>query len=55
VLNSVTLYDFEGVVLEELTNPLDQSFVTWQAGIPNCPGATPAPNRTWGALKAMYR
>jgi hypothetical protein len=41
--------------------------VTWQGGagiaIPNylgagwtyCPGATPARNRTWGAVKAIYR
>ena len=45
---------------------LDQ-VVTWQGGegiaIPNylgmswtyCPGATPARNRTWGGVKAMYR
>jgi hypothetical protein len=32
--------------------------VTWQGGaIGNggCPAATPTQNRTWGALKALYR
>ena len=38
-----------------LTTPLARNFVTWQAGIPNCPGATTVLNRTWGALKSLYR
>ena len=41
-----------------ITNPLDRNFVTWQGGttgMPICPAATPARNRTWGSLKSLYR
>jgi hypothetical protein len=29
--------------------------ITWQGGTPGCTGATPTRNRTWGAIKAIYR
>ena len=41
-----------------VTNPLTENFVTWQGGAvggAGCPGATPAVNRTWGSVKAIYR
>jgi hypothetical protein len=41
-----------------LTNPVQQNFVTWQGGAvggAGCPGATPAINKTWGQVKAIYR
>lgn len=31
------------------------NFVTWQSGIALCPLPTPAQNRTWGAVKNLYR
>ena len=39
-------------------NPLTNNWVTWQGGAIGglgCPGATPAINKTWGQLKAIYR
>ena len=36
---------------------LENSYVTWQdpSNLRQCPNATPAAPRTWGALKAQYR
>ena len=31
------------------------NFVTWYGGTANCPGAVPTQNKTWGAVKALYR
>ncbi len=31
------------------------AYVTWQGGIAECPIPTPAKNRTWGAVKNLYR
>ena len=33
----------------------NSTFVTFQAGAPACPSATPSQNRTWGAVKNLYR
>lgn len=55
VFNSLQLIQYSGFPRPILDTPLDRSFVTWQAGIPNCPGATPTRNRTWGAIKMLYR
>lgn len=54
VFNSLhlTLHD---LTVTELDVPLDRNFVTWQGELPDCPGATPARNRTWGAVKTLYR
>lgn len=39
-----------------LSAPALSGYVTWQGGgAINCPGATPARDRTWGQLKGMYR
>jgi hypothetical protein len=39
-----------------LSGPNSTSFVTWQGLAPGiCFGATPARNRTWGAIKTLYR
>lgn len=55
VLNAIKFYPsfFSGEVT--LTTPLTRNYVTWQAGIPNCPAATPVRSRTWGAVKSLYR
>lgn len=37
-----------------IINPATSNFVTWQAGGPACPQATPSQNRTWGAVKNLY-
>lgn len=31
------------------------NFITWQAGHSQCPLVTPSQNRTWGAVKNLYR
>lgn len=31
------------------------NYITWQSGIALCPLPTPAQNRTWGAVKNLYR
>jgi hypothetical protein len=39
-----------------LTGPADRDYVHWQGPTPGlCAGATPTRNRTWGAIKAIYR
>ena len=38
-----------------LIAPDVRKFITWQGGTPNCAGATPVRNHTWGAIKAVYR
>src|SRR5262245_10065398 len=53
VLNSLTLDDYNSSVV--LTAPLVRNFVTWQADPLGCPASTPVLNRTWGAVKTLYR
>jgi hypothetical protein len=58
VLNEITIYEFDPETTWTLTNPLTSNFVTWQGGAiggAGCPGATPAPTRTWGQIKTLYR
>lgn len=33
----------------------NSNFITFQSGAPACPSATPSQNRTWGAVKNLYR
>jgi hypothetical protein len=40
---------------ERVTNQADNYCNTMQSGAPVCPGATPTHNRTWGAVKSLYR
>ena len=59
VLNSTLLTQPAGVGDYLLTNPLNRNWVQWQGGagdVPGgCPAATPTQNRTWGAVKSLYR
>lgn len=55
VLNECKLQQPAGVGDYTVTNPAANNFVTWQAGGPACPQATPSQNRTWGAVKNLYR
>ena len=38
-----------------LTQPDLLKFVTYYGGTPNCLGAVPTRNATWGQVKALYR
>jgi hypothetical protein len=40
---------------QKVTNPADNYCVGLSGGAASCPGATPATNRTWGAVKNLYR
>lgn len=56
VATSFQLYqpvEVEPVPVEAVTAPV--SFVTWQSVIPECPAYVPVRNRTWGAIKTLYR
>ena len=65
VLNSVLAITAGRVSDRFLTGPAngtDSNFAAWQGGgspvvggVSGCPAATPAKQRTWGAVKAMYR
>jgi hypothetical protein len=57
VLNSIGVYASNPTPWDhlELSKPLQRSYITWQGGDGDCPGSTPALNRTWGALKSVYR
>ena len=57
VLNEVnlqTLSDTPDTFLR-LTAPLQNNYITYNAGAPPCAGSTPTQNRTWGSVKALYR
>jgi hypothetical protein len=57
VLNEVnlqTLTDSPDTFLR-LTTPIANSYLTYNAGAPPCPGSTPTQSRTWGSVKALYR
>jgi len=55
-LVSIQLVGEHGFPILNLTGSNSTSVVTWQGSIPGiCFGATPAHNRTWGAVKSMYR
>lgn len=55
VLNECKAQQPGGVGDRTITNPAVSNFVSWQAGAPACPQATPALNRTWGSVKNLYR
>jgi hypothetical protein len=55
VLNTVLVYNNATPTLVAISDPLQRNFITWQGGTGDCPGATPAINRTRGALKSAYR
>jgi len=63
VLNQVELYQVAGQTLPQqdiyyLNTAGTRQYVTWQGGaIPGtgCPAETPAKNKTWGSVKALYR
>lgn len=38
-----------------VTNSGGRNFITWNGGLPSCPGATPTRSTTWGSVKALYR
>jgi len=40
---------------QTITNVADNYCVGISGGTANCPGATPAQNRTWGSVKNLYR
>lgn len=53
VLNIINLTQ-PGVPNVVLTSPATANCATWQDPAGNC-GATPARNKTWGSVKALYR
>jgi len=55
VCNMLKLDEPAGVGDYTLNHPADGNWVTINSGAPNCPGSTPTQNKTWGAVKAMYR
>ena len=58
VLNDVQiqgLYDHTVADFIDITNPLGSNSITYNTGAPVCAGSTPTQNRTWGALKSLYR
>jgi len=54
VLNELYLQD-PSAPAQKITNPADNYCVGLSGGAASCPGATPATNRTWGAVKNLYR
>lgn len=56
VLNSIKLNQVVGTPGGDKFVSLGiRNYVTWQGGSPDCPGATPTQNSTWGSVKALYR
>lgn len=57
VLQSATLCGPNGTPTYPITNPLLRQHIIWQdpALVAGCPGATPAHDRSWGAVKTLYR
>ncbi len=57
VFNEAKLQQPAGIGDYTVTNAATpgSNFVTWQAGMAQCPIPTPAQNRTWGAVKNLYR
>lgn len=54
VLQEAYLQQPAGNPLYRLTTPIS-NVVTFNGGSPLCAGATPTQNRTWGAVKGLYR
>ncbi len=57
VLNEIKLTQAVGVGDFRIQNAADRNFVTWQGGVVSggCPAVVPTQNRTWGAVKSLYR
>lgn len=55
VLNEIKLSQPLGIGDRTVTNPATSNFAVWQGGLAQCPIPTPAQNRTWGAVKNLYR
>lgn len=56
VLGELRLLGAPGLGDVIINNPAAGNWVTWQgSGSPQCPQATPTHNRTWGAVKELYR
>lgn len=55
VLNEIKLIQPAGVGDVRLTNPMGDICTLYNNAPLNCPGATTTQNRTWGAVKALYR
>lgn len=58
VMNQLTIGQPAGMGDYVLQSAADRNYVTWQGGDiggAGCPIATPARNRTWGAIKSLYR
>jgi hypothetical protein len=53
VLNEIQLYTLSHYF--RITTPLSNNFITYNSGAPACAASTPARNRTWGAIKSLYR
>jgi hypothetical protein len=55
VLNEMKLQTTLNAADVTVSGPAVSNFVTYNAGSPTCTQATPAQNRTWGAVKNLYR
>ncbi len=57
VLNEIKLTQAVGVGDFRIQNAAARNFVTWQGGVVSggCPAVVPTQNRTWGAVKSLYR
>lgn len=55
-LNDCHLQQADGLASWIVSNPAQNNWVSWQSGYPTpCLLYTPAANRTWGAVKGLYR
>lgn len=58
VLNEIQLTQPAGVGNYRIQNPAERNYATWQGGaigLGGCPAVVPSQNRTWGAVKSLYR
>ncbi len=55
VLNECKLQTPLGAHDQQLTQESTNRWLTWNGTPTNCPASTPALNRTWGAVKNLYR
>jgi hypothetical protein len=58
VLQSVEVFGLYPTQDYLIVDPDTRNWCTWQGGAvagAGCPGSTPVQNRTWGAVKALYR
>ncbi len=57
VFNEAKMQQPAGIGDYTVTNAAEtnSNYVTWQTNPTNCPLSTPALNRTWGAVKSLYR